>query len=99
MSPQQAPEIWKALVDNASSLIADAHTLLSAQSHGRARSLTVLAQEELGAGRQRPRTAAPALVLTTSETQAVSTGAVNITVTCRAPNRSPGQPARRWGAS
>ncbi|SES31974.1 abortive infection protein, AbiV family [Streptomyces sp. yr375] len=48
MSPGQAREFWKALMDNASSLIADAHTLLSAESYGRARSLTVLAQEELG---------------------------------------------------
>ncbi len=48
MSPVQAREFWKALMDNASSLITDAHTLLSARSYGRARSLTVLAQEELG---------------------------------------------------
>jgi AbiV family abortive infection protein len=48
MSPGQAREFWNALMDNASSLIADAHTLLSARSYGRARSLTVLAQEELG---------------------------------------------------
>ncbi|WP_327180314.1 AbiV family abortive infection protein (plasmid) [Streptomyces sp. NBC_01335] len=48
MSPGQAREFWKALMDNASSLIADARTLLSAMSYGRARSLTVLAQEELG---------------------------------------------------
>ncbi|MCY0954242.1 AbiV family abortive infection protein [Streptomyces sp. H27-S2] len=48
MSPEQAREFWKALVDNASALIADAHTLLAAGSYGRARSLTVLAQEELG---------------------------------------------------
>ncbi|NED02373.1 AbiV family abortive infection protein [Streptomyces sp. SID6648] len=48
MSPGQAREFWKALMDNASSLIADAHTLLSAESYGRARSLTILAQEELG---------------------------------------------------
>jgi AbiV family abortive infection protein len=48
MSPGQAREFWKALMDNASSLIADAHALLSARSYGRARSLTVLAQEELG---------------------------------------------------
>ncbi|MFH8349609.1 AbiV family abortive infection protein [Streptomyces sp. NPDC018045] len=48
MSPQQAREFWKALMDNASCLITDAHTLLSASSFGRARSLTVLAQEELG---------------------------------------------------
>jgi AbiV family abortive infection protein len=48
MSPSQAREFWKALVDNASSLIADADVLLGAASFGRARSLTVLAQEELG---------------------------------------------------
>jgi AbiV family abortive infection protein len=48
MNPQQAREFWKALMDNASSLITDARTLLSAGSFGRARSLTVLAQEELG---------------------------------------------------
>ncbi|MFZ3492235.1 AbiV family abortive infection protein [Streptomyces sp. 5.8] len=48
MSPGQAREFWKALLDNASALIADAHTLLVAGSYGRARSLTVLAQEELG---------------------------------------------------
>jgi AbiV family abortive infection protein len=48
MSPVQAREFWKALVDNASALVTDAHTLLSAGSYGRARSLTVLAQEELG---------------------------------------------------
>lgn len=34
--------------DNASSLVADAHALLELGSYGRARSLTVLAQEELG---------------------------------------------------
>lgn len=48
MSPGQARDFWKALMDNASSLIADAHTLLSSKSYGRAGSLTVLAQEELG---------------------------------------------------
>ncbi|MFD8535091.1 AbiV family abortive infection protein [Streptomyces rubrogriseus] len=48
MNPVQAHEFWKALMDNASSLITDAHTLLSVESYGRARSLTVLAQEELG---------------------------------------------------
>ncbi|MFJ3848345.1 AbiV family abortive infection protein [Streptomyces albidoflavus] len=48
MSPEQAREFWKALMDNATSLIADAHTLLSVKSYGRARSLSVLAQEELG---------------------------------------------------
>jgi AbiV family abortive infection protein len=48
MSPVRAREFWKALVDNASSLITDARTLLNASSYGRAYSLTVLAQEELG---------------------------------------------------
>ncbi|WP_032766938.1 AbiV family abortive infection protein [Streptomyces globisporus] len=48
MSPGQAREFWKALMDNASSLITDARTLLTAGSYGRAYSLTVLAQEELG---------------------------------------------------
>lgn len=48
MSPLQAREYWKALVDNAAALIADANVLLNAESYGRARSLTVLAQEELG---------------------------------------------------
>lgn len=48
LSPGQAREFWKALVDNASSLITDARTLLNANSYGRAYSLTVLAQEELG---------------------------------------------------
>ncbi|MEU7377835.1 AbiV family abortive infection protein [Streptomyces albidoflavus] len=48
MSPEQARDFWKALMDNATSLIADAHTLLSVKSYGRARSLSVLAQEELG---------------------------------------------------
>lgn len=48
MNPTQAREYWKALMDNASALIADAHTLLSSNSYGRAGSLTVLAQEELG---------------------------------------------------
>lgn len=35
-------------MDNASGLIADAHALLERKSFGRARSLTILAQEELG---------------------------------------------------
>jgi AbiV family abortive infection protein len=48
MSPIEARTFWKALMDNASSLISDAHVLLGAKSYGRARSLTVLAQEELG---------------------------------------------------
>lgn len=48
MKPDAARVFWKALMDNASALITDAHVLLTAGSHGRARSLTVLAQEELG---------------------------------------------------
>lgn len=48
LSPQHARVFWKALMDNASSLITDARVLLTAGSYGRARSLTVLAQEELG---------------------------------------------------
>lgn len=48
MTPQDARTFWKSLMDNASALIADAHVLLSAGSFGRARSLAVLAQEELG---------------------------------------------------
>lgn len=48
MSPAAAREFWKALLDNASSLIDDANVLLSAGSYGRAQSLTVLAEEELG---------------------------------------------------
>lgn len=48
MTPRDARKFWKALMDNASALIADAHVMLDAESFGRARSLTVLAQEELG---------------------------------------------------
>ncbi|MBC7595246.1 MAG: AbiV family abortive infection protein, partial [Kineosporiaceae bacterium] len=48
MTPPDARAFWKALMDNASALIADAHLLLNAGSFGRARSLAVLAQEELG---------------------------------------------------
>ena len=48
MSAVEARKFWKALVDNASALISDARLLLAAESYGRARSLTVLAQEELG---------------------------------------------------
>jgi AbiV family abortive infection protein len=48
MSASAARGFWKALMDNASALIADAHLLLAAGSYGRARSLSVLAQEELG---------------------------------------------------
>lgn len=43
-----ARRYWRALVDNASRLVEDADTLLRAGSVGRARSLTVLAEEELG---------------------------------------------------
>lgn len=48
MTPDTARKFWKALMDNASRLSSDAHVLLSRGSYGRARSLTVLAQEELG---------------------------------------------------
>jgi AbiV family abortive infection protein len=48
MRPSDAREFWKALMDNASALITDAHALLAVGSYGRARSLSVLAQEELG---------------------------------------------------
>lgn len=40
--------MWRALAENATGLICDAHTLLETESFGRARSLIVLAQEELG---------------------------------------------------
>lgn len=48
MTGQEAREFWMSLMDNASSLIVDAYLLLEADSFGRARSLMVLAQEELG---------------------------------------------------
>lgn len=48
MHPSTARTFWKSLMDNASGLIADAHALFERGSFGRARSLTVLAQEELG---------------------------------------------------
>lgn len=48
LHPATARAFWKALTDNAISLIADAHVLLTHESYGRARSMTVLAQEELG---------------------------------------------------
>lgn len=48
MTPEFARRFWKSLLDNASRLITDANVLLDAGSHGRARALTVLAQEELG---------------------------------------------------
>lgn len=48
MTPSTARTFWKALMDNASSLVTDAQTLLEIGSYGRSRSLTVLAQEELG---------------------------------------------------
>lgn len=48
MNPSTARTFWKALMDNASSLISDADALLARGSYGRARSLAVLAQEELG---------------------------------------------------
>src|SRR5699024_8552920 len=48
LHPTTARTFWKALMDNATSLITDAHLLLEHGSFGRARSLAVLAQEELG---------------------------------------------------
>lgn len=48
MTPVTARAFWKALMDNAAALVNDAHILLRAGSFARARSLTVLAQEELG---------------------------------------------------
>jgi AbiV family abortive infection protein len=48
MDPTTARSFWRALMDNASGLIVDAHALLAGGSFGRARSLTILAQEELG---------------------------------------------------
>lgn len=48
LHPEKARAFWKALRDNATSLITDARLLLEHGSFGRARSLTVLAQEELG---------------------------------------------------
>ena len=48
MTPGDARTFWKALMGNAADLIDDAHALLAKGSFGRARSLTVLAQEELG---------------------------------------------------
>lgn len=48
MTPSTARAFWKALMDNATGLVTDAHALLESESFGRARSLTVLAQEELG---------------------------------------------------
>ncbi|MEV0462958.1 AbiV family abortive infection protein [Nocardia tengchongensis] len=48
LHPSTARTYWKALMDNASNLIADADALMARGSYGRARSLAVLAQEELG---------------------------------------------------
>lgn len=48
LTPSQARAYWRALLDNASQLIADARMLWDAGSFGRARALTVLAEEELG---------------------------------------------------
>lgn len=48
LHPTKARTFWKALMNNATSLITDARLLLEHGSFGRARSLTVLAQEELG---------------------------------------------------
>lgn len=48
LTPAAARDFWKSLMDNATNLITDANLLLEHGSFGRARSLTVLAQEELG---------------------------------------------------
>jgi AbiV family abortive infection protein len=48
LTPEAARALWKALVDNATGLTEDAAVLLEAGSRARARSLLVLAQEELG---------------------------------------------------
>jgi AbiV family abortive infection protein len=48
LSTKNARELWKALMDNAASLVRDAELLGRSESFGRASSLTVLAQEELG---------------------------------------------------
>lgn len=48
MNPNAAREYWRALVENATGLIRDAHALYDIASFGRARSLAVLAEEELG---------------------------------------------------
>ncbi len=48
LSAKNARELWKALMGNAASLVRDAELLLRSGSVGRAWSLTVLAQEELG---------------------------------------------------
>lgn len=48
LHPVKARAFWKALMDNATNLITDAQLLLEHESFGRSRSLTVLAQEELG---------------------------------------------------
>lgn len=48
LEPSEARAYWRALLDNATQLIADATLLHNAGSHGRARALTVLAEEELG---------------------------------------------------
>lgn len=44
----RARDMWRALTESATDLIRDAHILLEVGSIGRARSLAVLAQEELG---------------------------------------------------
>ena len=47
LEPSAARAYWRALLDNATSLVADAHLLFDNRSFGRARALTVLAEEEL----------------------------------------------------
>lgn len=48
INPKLARRLWKALIANATELIDDANVLFKRGSYGRARSLAVLAQEELG---------------------------------------------------
>ncbi len=48
MPPAVARTYWRALLDNATQLIADARLLHQSGSVGRSRALTVLAEEELG---------------------------------------------------
>lgn len=48
MEPDAARTDWRALLDNATALIRDAHALHDIGSFGRVRALTVLAEEELG---------------------------------------------------
>ncbi|UAK38814.1 AbiV family abortive infection protein [Gordonia bronchialis] len=59
MSAENARHFWRALMANAVALVEDADTLLGAGSPGRARSLLILAQEELARARAVYGTASP----------------------------------------